>query len=255
MLKVPLLKVPQASISQGTADFQGTAETQGTADIPPSPNDYTPTDASQTFGGDEGLLDLYALNREVRRHKKQTISQAKQIHKLKVKLKKLSKGVKPVVEHHALWVQRENLKKRRRKQRKKQRKKVSSVKLGRNKDESNLSEEDNDQDDHTAFVYEDFDATAFVTPDLERKNDETEERKNDETQERKSDETEKVIIEEKDTSDVKSGDTEELDLEEIQSTARQSAVTLRTLSPIRPTQEEEPEEQFKDDELLADILL
>ncbi|GKG30036.1 hypothetical protein Tco_0419934, partial [Tanacetum coccineum] len=32
--------------SQGTANFQGTAETQGAADIPPSPNDYTPTDAS-----------------------------------------------------------------------------------------------------------------------------------------------------------------------------------------------------------------
>ncbi|GKG37011.1 hypothetical protein Tco_0447184, partial [Tanacetum coccineum] len=34
---------------------------------PTSPNDYTPTDASQTSGGDEGLLDIYALNREVRR--------------------------------------------------------------------------------------------------------------------------------------------------------------------------------------------
>ncbi|GKF15623.1 hypothetical protein Tco_0057085, partial [Tanacetum coccineum] len=50
---------------------------------------------------------------------------------------------------------------------------VSSVKLGRNKDEGNLSEEHHDQDDHnhTAFVYEDFDATdavVAVTPDLER---------------------------------------------------------------------------------------
>ncbi|GKC60875.1 hypothetical protein Tco_1088473 [Tanacetum coccineum] len=193
--------------AQGTAETQGTAEAQGAADIPQSPNDYTPTDASQTSGGDEGLLDLYALNRE--------------------KLKKRGKKTK---------------------------KKVSSVKLGRNKDEGNLSEEHHDQDDHnhTAFVYEDFDATdavVAVTPDLERK----------------SDETEQVIIEEeKDTSDVKSGDTEELDLERIQSTARQSAVTPRTLnfddeagpsSPIRPTQEEEPEEQFKDDEFLADIPL
>ncbi|GKC54916.1 hypothetical protein Tco_1077661, partial [Tanacetum coccineum] len=80
---------------QGTADSQGTAEAQGAADIPQSPNDCTPTDESQTSGGDEGLLDLYALNREVRRLKKQTLSQAKQIHKLKTKLKKLSKGVKP----------------------------------------------------------------------------------------------------------------------------------------------------------------
>ncbi|GKF30765.1 hypothetical protein Tco_0100563, partial [Tanacetum coccineum] len=141
---------------QGTADFQGTAETQGAADIPKSPNDYTPTDASQTSGGDEGLLDLYALNREVRRLKKQTLSQAKQIHKLKAKLKKLLIGVQPVVEHHALWVKSQNLKKQK-KRRKKQKKKVSSVKLGRNKDASNLSEENNDQDqdDHTTFVYED----------------------------------------------------------------------------------------------------
>ncbi|GJX93864.1 putative reverse transcriptase domain-containing protein [Tanacetum coccineum] len=204
------------------------------------------------------LKDPYS--REVRRLKKQTISQAKQIHKLKVKLKKLSKRVEPVVKHHTFWVQRENLKKRRRKQRKKQRKKMSSVKLGRNKDEGNLSEEHHDQDDHTAFVYEGFDATeAAVTPDFERKSDETE------ALERKSDETEQVAIEEeKDASDVKSGDTEELDLEEIQSTARQSVVTPRTLnfedeagpsSPIHQTQEEEPKEQFKDDELLADILL
>ncbi|GJT99854.1 hypothetical protein Tco_1110193 [Tanacetum coccineum] len=84
----------------------------------------------------------------------------------------------------------------------KQKKKVSSVKLGRNKDE---------------------DAVVAVTPDLERK----------------SDETEQVIIEEeKDTSDVKSGDTEELDLERIQKLKKR-----------------EPEEQFKDDEFLADIPL
>ncbi|GJV62148.1 hypothetical protein Tco_1468248, partial [Tanacetum coccineum] len=244
----PTQSAAQASIStaEGTTDTQDTAEPQGTAAIPKSPNDYTPTDASQTSGGDDGLLDLYALNREVRRLKKQTLSQAKQIHKLKAKLKKLSKGVKPLVKHHILWVKSQKLKTRR----KKQKKKVSSVKLGRNKDEDNLSEEHHDQDDHnhTAFVYEDFDATNAVTPDLERKSDETEE----------------VIIEEKDTSDVKSEDTEELDFETIQSTARQSTVTPRTLnfddeagpsSPIRPTQEVEPEEQFKDDEVLADISL
>ncbi|GKG34976.1 hypothetical protein Tco_0437672, partial [Tanacetum coccineum] len=56
---------------------------------------------------------------------------------------------------------------------------------------------------------------ATVTPDLERKSDETEQ---------------VTIEEEKDTFDVKSGDTKELDLEEIQSTARQSAVTPRTLN-------------------------
>ncbi|GKG45259.1 hypothetical protein Tco_0495337, partial [Tanacetum coccineum] len=72
----PTQSTAQASIfqgtaeAQGTADFQGTAKTQSAADILQSPNDYTPIDASQTSGGDEGLLDLYALNREVRRLKK-----------------------------------------------------------------------------------------------------------------------------------------------------------------------------------------
>ncbi|GJZ50697.1 hypothetical protein Tco_0604887 [Tanacetum coccineum] len=142
--------------------YEGTSDSQGIDELT----------KSQTSGGDEGLLDLYALNREVRRLKKQTISQAKQIHKLKVKLKKLSKGVKPVVKHHTFWVKFRIFKKRRR--------------------------------------------------------------------------------------------SKELDLEKIQSTARQSTVTPRTLnfddetgpsSPIRSTQEEGPKEQFKDDELLADILL
>ncbi|GKF39603.1 hypothetical protein Tco_0119664, partial [Tanacetum coccineum] len=123
-------------------EAQGTAETQGAADIPQSPNDYTSMDESQTSGGDEGLLDLYALNREVRRLKRQTISQAKQFHRQKAKKRKEDK------------------------------KKVSSVKLGRNKDKGNLSEEHHDQDDHnhTAFVYEDQneDAVVVVTPDLGR---------------------------------------------------------------------------------------
>ncbi|GKG31377.1 hypothetical protein Tco_0423865, partial [Tanacetum coccineum] len=44
---------------QGTDTLQGTAAYQGTASVPKSPNDYTPTDASQTSGGDEGLLDIY----------------------------------------------------------------------------------------------------------------------------------------------------------------------------------------------------
>ncbi|GKF46479.1 hypothetical protein Tco_0136281 [Tanacetum coccineum] len=144
---------------QDTAEAQGTDAVQGAADIPKSPNDYTPTDASQTSGGDEGLLDLYALNREGRASGQTS--------------------------------------------RKKQRMKVSSVKLGRNNDEGNLSDHDNDD--------EGFDAT--ITPDFERKSEEA--------LERKSNETEQVNIEEeKDASNVKSGDTEELDLEEFQSTAR-----------------------------------
>ncbi|GKD37855.1 hypothetical protein Tco_1258062, partial [Tanacetum coccineum] len=171
--------------AQGTNEAQGTDAIQGATNIPKSPNDYTPTDESQTSGGDEGLLDLYALNREVRRLKKKTLSQAKQILKLKAKLKKLSKFVQPVVKHHALWVENQNLKKQKRR-RKKHKKKVSSVKLGRNKDEGILSEEHKVQEEDTA-----------VTPDLERKSDRTEE----------------VNIEEKEASNVKSGETEELDLE------------------------------------------
>ncbi|GKB48046.1 hypothetical protein Tco_0898799 [Tanacetum coccineum] len=227
---------------QGTADFQGMAEPHGAANIPKSPNDYTPTDASQTSGGDEGLLDLYALNREVRRLKKQTLSQAKLIRKLKAKLKNLSKVVAPVVKHHAFWVESQHLKKQKRR-RKKQKKKVSSVKLGRNKEEGTLSEEHYVQDDYTAdpFFEDIVDKDAAVTPDIERKSDETE------ALERKSDETEEINVEEKEASNVKSGDTEELDLETLQSTARQSTITPRTLnfedeagpsSPIRPTHQE-----------------
>ncbi|GJS63886.1 putative ribonuclease H-like domain-containing protein [Tanacetum coccineum] len=177
---------------QRTADFQGTAEPHDAASIPKSPNDYTPTDASQTSGGDEGLLDIYALNREVRRLKKQTLSQAKQIITLKAKLKKLSKFVQPVVKHHALWVENQNLKKQKRR-RKKHKKKVSSVKLGRNKDEGTLSEEHNVQEEDTTHPFFDdiADQDAAVTPDLERKSDGTEE----------------VNIEEKEASNVKSGET------------------------------------------------
>ncbi|GJU21646.1 hypothetical protein Tco_1154988 [Tanacetum coccineum] len=242
----PTQSAAQASISQGTASLQGTAASQGTASpqgtaaIPKSPNDYTPTDASQTSGGDEGLLDLYALNREVRRLKKQTLSQAKQIIKLKTKLKKLSKFVQPVVKHHAFWVESQNLKKRRKKQ-KKHKKKVSSVKLGRNKEEGTLSEEHYVQEEDTTHPFFDdiVDKDAAVNPDLERKSDETE----TEALERKSDETEELNVEEKEASNVKSGDTEELDLETFQSTARQSTITPRMLnfedeagpsSPIRP---------------------
>ncbi|GJY17324.1 hypothetical protein Tco_0388815 [Tanacetum coccineum] len=111
---------------QGTDDFQGTAEPHDAASIPKSPNDYTPTDASQTSGGDEGLLDVYALNREVKRLKRQTLSQAKLIRKLKTKLKHLSQVVAPLVKHHALWVENQNLKKQKRR-RKKHKKKVCCV--------------------------------------------------------------------------------------------------------------------------------
>ncbi|GKG08005.1 hypothetical protein Tco_0333837, partial [Tanacetum coccineum] len=44
-----------------------------------SPNDYTPTDEVQTFGGDEGHLDLHGFTREVLKLKKQNAKQAAQI--------------------------------------------------------------------------------------------------------------------------------------------------------------------------------
>ncbi|GJT37738.1 hypothetical protein Tco_0937603 [Tanacetum coccineum] len=76
----------------------------------------------QTSEEMKGLLDINALNREVRRLKKQTLSQAKQILKLKAKLKKLSKFVQPVVKHHAFWVENQNLKKQKNEERSKRKK-------------------------------------------------------------------------------------------------------------------------------------
>ncbi|GJT03918.1 hypothetical protein Tco_0838380 [Tanacetum coccineum] len=162
----PTQSAAQASISQGTAELKGLLQPQRLLILyvlmtskyaephelllfPNLPNDYTPTRCSLTSGGDEGLLDIYALNREVRRLKKQTLAQAKLIRKLKAKLKNLSQVVAPVVKHHAFWVANQNLKKQK-KQRKKHKKKVSSVKLGRNKDEGILSEEHYVQEEDTA---------------------------------------------------------------------------------------------------------
>ncbi|GJV00503.1 hypothetical protein Tco_1329773 [Tanacetum coccineum] len=189
----PTQSAAPASISQGTANVQGTDNSQGTASL---------QDASQTSGGDEGLLDIYALNREVRRLKKQTLSQAKQIHKLKAKLKKLSKFVQPVlvVKHHAFWVESQNLKKRRKKQMK-QKKKVFSVKLGRNKEEGTLSEEHYVQDDTADPFFEDI-----VDKDAA----------------------------EKEGSNVKSRDTEELDLETFQKPEEQFKVDEVLAAISRP---------------------
>ncbi|GKG11983.1 hypothetical protein Tco_0346220, partial [Tanacetum coccineum] len=58
-------RVAQGTPTQSAAHSQRTASVQGTASF---------QDASQTSGGDEGLLDIYALNREVRRLKKQLAS-------------------------------------------------------------------------------------------------------------------------------------------------------------------------------------
>ncbi|GJW47146.1 hypothetical protein Tco_0078792 [Tanacetum coccineum] len=154
MLKVPLLTVLLRCLSpaqdtanvqgtatsqrtadvQGTADFQDMAEPHGAANIPKSPNDYTPQIVRlKKIWGDEGLLDLYALNREVRRLKKQTLSQAKLIRKLKAKLKNLSKVVAPVVKHHAFWVESQHLAKQKEMRKKQKKKIVLQSNWGRNK--------------------------------------------------------------------------------------------------------------------------
>ncbi|GJS94882.1 hypothetical protein Tco_0801850 [Tanacetum coccineum] len=237
---------PLSKAASSARDAQGTP-TQSDAQASISTARDTAGTPSTAQAQDTDQVQDADQSREVKRLKRQTLSQAKQIIKLKAKLKKLSKFVQPVVKHHAFWVESQNLKKQKRR-RKKQRKKVSSVKLGRNKEEGTLSEEHYVQEEDTADPFFDdiVDKDAAVTPDLERKSDETEE----------------INIEEKEASNVKSGDTEELDLETIQSTARQSTITPRTLnfsdeagpsSPIRPTQSTEPEEQFKVDEVLADI--
>ncbi|GJW03332.1 retrovirus-related pol polyprotein from transposon TNT 1-94 [Tanacetum coccineum] len=135
---------PQSAAQASISTAEGTADPQGTADIPHSPNDYTPTDESQTSG------------------------RAKQIHKLKAKLKKLSKGVQPVVKHHALWVQSQNLKKQK-KRRKKQKKKVSSVKLRRNKDEKEvLIEEEKDASDVKSGDTEELDLERIQSTLLDK---------------------------------------------------------------------------------------
>ncbi|GJY92909.1 hypothetical protein Tco_0508691 [Tanacetum coccineum] len=124
-------------------------------DVPPDQSAAKASVINRTLNSriSEGLLDLYALNREVMRLKKQTLSQAKLIRKLKAKLKNLSKVVAPVVKHHAFWVESQHLQKQKRR-RKKQKKKVSSVKLGRNKEEGLLSEEHNSDETEEINVEE-----------------------------------------------------------------------------------------------------
>ncbi|GJW84267.1 hypothetical protein Tco_0157412 [Tanacetum coccineum] len=178
--------------SQGTADFQGTAKPHGAASIPKSPNDYTSTDASQTSGGDEGLLDLYALTGKLGGLKKanpllkQTIRSSRQTQDL-------SKG------------------------RKRQKKNMSSVKLGRNKEEG-----------------------------LRRKSDETEEVD--------IEEKEASNVKSGDTEEL---DLETIQSTARQSTITPRTLNFEDeagpSSPICPPQIIEPEEQFKVDEVLIDI--
>ncbi|GJR74696.1 putative ribonuclease H-like domain-containing protein [Tanacetum coccineum] len=188
----PTQSAAQASIStaQDTAGTQGTAQAQDTDEvqdtdpaqgataIPKSPNDYTPTDASQTSRGDEGLLDLYALEQRKLRD---------------------SRG-KPFLKLNRLSSSRPN-----------SRNCPNSYK-------HMYSRRLNSR----CCLEELFERKRCCYTDFERKSDETE------ALERKSDETKEI-------NDLNFDDE------------------AGPSSPIRPTQNIEPEEQFKVDEVLADI--
>ncbi|GKG01853.1 hypothetical protein Tco_0306558, partial [Tanacetum coccineum] len=156
---------PHSKAASSARDAQGTAEVQSAAHSQGAAAAQGILMKFKILIQLKGLLDIYALNREVRRLKKQTLSQAKQI----IKLKKLSKFVQPVVKHHAIWVDSQRYKKRSKKL-KKHKKKVFSVKLGRNKEEGTLSEEHYEDTAHP-FFDDIVDKDAAVNPDLERKSD------------------------------------------------------------------------------------
>ncbi|GJW23102.1 hypothetical protein Tco_0033724 [Tanacetum coccineum] len=103
----PTQSAAQASISQGTADVQGTdnsqgtASLQGTAAIPTSPNDYTPTDASQTSGGDEGLLDFISFEHgKLGGSREQLFTQAKRLSAQGLSSRNYPIRLQQIVKHH-----------------------------------------------------------------------------------------------------------------------------------------------------------
>jgi hypothetical protein len=141
---------PAHESSQHTAPREGTVSLQSVAhdnsdqgvNPPPSPNDYTSIDESQTSGGDEGEMDNYALTRELRRLKKENDDLAAQLFKLKAKFKRMHRYVWPLVKHHRLWVKQQQQSghhtKKVSKSKRKKLKKKSSFTLGRNLDNENL---------------------------------------------------------------------------------------------------------------------
>ena len=103
MLTVTASVVPNEPPATSTEE-EPTKEAHSSPLRTPSPNDLTPTDKGQTFGGDEGDVTLSRLTHDVKRLTKKNSQQAKQILLLKTKIKKLFKMVKPVVTHHRLWI-------------------------------------------------------------------------------------------------------------------------------------------------------
>ncbi|GJS74955.1 hypothetical protein Tco_0724836 [Tanacetum coccineum] len=161
--------------STGTAEIQRMlvrvwyGEPHDNASIPKSPNGfYSTQNASQTSGGDEGTFRYTCFEQgKLRDSRAKPFLKAKQILTLKAKAQETVKFRTRII-------------------------------IGRNKDEGTLSEEHYVQEEDTAHpFFDDIADKDAVTPDLERKSDETEE----------------VNIEEKEASNVKSGETEELDLE------------------------------------------
>ncbi|GJS58419.1 hypothetical protein Tco_0653203 [Tanacetum coccineum] len=144
-----------------TAGEKENSLSKDAADRSDSPNDYTPTDEVQTSGGDEGNLDLYGLNREVLRLKKENAKQAAEILKLKAKVKNLVKKVKPVVAEYRSFVKIKSSLSKKKKLGKKHTKKSSSFKQGRKVSDGNsgLNEVDIDED-------VDWDAQAYQGADL-----------------------------------------------------------------------------------------
>ena len=203
---------PSTQFSHHTVLRESTVNRQGTA----LHDSNEGTASFHTSARDEGVMDNYALTRELRRLKKVTEDQAVEILTLKRKFKKFYKSVWPLVKHHRLFVKSKKKLQRVSKSKKKKSKKHSTFQLGRNL-------QDNLNEDAQHFDAQDEGAAPMdleITPVLK------EVIAQQETIEKKSDETEKINIEEEHSvSEVKSGDTKEVNLDEnVQSAGVQAQV-------------------------------
>ncbi|GKF55418.1 hypothetical protein Tco_0165758, partial [Tanacetum coccineum] len=141
-----------------------------------SPNDYTPTNEVQTSGGDEGNLDLYGLNREVLRLKKQNAKQAAQILRLRKKIKILMKNVQHVIDEYRSFAKIQATLSKKKKLKKAHKQKSSSFKQGRKKvydkstglNEVDVNEDTDEAHEGTTHVYE---GTAKVHEDTDEVNE------------------------------------------------------------------------------------
>ncbi|GKE95814.1 hypothetical protein Tco_1580669, partial [Tanacetum coccineum] len=254
-----------------------------------SPNDYTPTDEVQTSRGDGGNLDLYGLNREVLRLKKQNAKQAAQILRLKKKIKILVKNVQPVLDEYISFAKLQSSLSKKKKLKKAHQQKSSSFKQGRKKvyDKSTgLNEVDVNEDtaeDHegTSHVYEgtakvhegtaeahegtaeDHEGTAHVYEGTANVHEDTDEvlegTKENEGTTKENEGTAEVIegTDEVDESTVRANpSTAEVD----ESTAGANLSTGPSMKVLEDeagpsTFQDESDEFIQDDTLIADILV